>query len=334
MSEPLEMNNLSNETEEVRNWFFLCKQDFSEQWVAIAKKLNQQLFEAKEDDGIDIGGVIEEFREIFEHMTDDVSLSLSNQRNYCNALLNYCELTQDWRDWGVWIKEEIGRGVGEDGSWLFYGFGRYLEETGQLQKSLKYHQDGIEVSKRTGDKTFLAFNHLGAGITLQRSRKPKLAEQHLNQALKIFREQNDIYQQANTLANLASCYDRFGKSNLAISRYEESALLLRSIGNSFDLGRILYSLGIAYLRDNQLSQGEIAFIEGKKFCEKTKNNYFLALNLYGIGWFEYRRDNLEASRNYLEESIRKFKIAIDSGIEATQLSFPEIEGNIDRKSVV
>lgn len=310
------------------NFWNSCEEDFTRQWINLAEQLNQQLFEVKTDETIATSDIVRDFSNLFEQMNDDVNSN--NRRSYCKVLFEYCELTQDWQNWGEWAETEISIGAGSDAPWLYYGLGRYLEEIGQLKKSIDYHQSGIAASQQTGDSLFLACNHLGAGIALQRYDKPKDAESHLIQALELFKAQSKtpLYLQAQTLVNLGSYYDRVSQGNDAIKCYQESAQILQRIGNYFDLGRILYSLGIAYLNLNQLIEAEQVFLEAKQLCIDNNNLYVLALNLYGIGWLEYKKGNFEDSQNYLEESIRQFKQVTKSGLEAVQLSFPEIEGNI------
>jgi len=177
-------------------------------------------------------------------------------------------------------------------------------------------------------KAFLALNHLGAGITLQRSLKPQKAEWHIKKTLKIFRKQGDIYQQASALLNLGTLYDRWGKSDLAISPYQESDRLLDSIGDKFDRGRVLYSLGMACLEANKLKEAEKAFAQGKILSEESNNVLFIALNYYGIGWLEYRKGEIVKARQTLEEAITRFRKATEEMLGVVQTSFAEAEGHI------
>lgn len=323
------MNNLLSNFAQIQNFLNLWDSTeaiWSQNLLKKAQKLNEQLFSNQPEQSESVTEIIVQLREIFEQINYDVTQQ--NIRDYCRVIFNYCELTQDWRDWGNWTEKEIAKGVGADAPWLYCGLGRYLEEIGQLQKSIDYHQAGILASQEAGDQMFLAWNHLGAGIALQRSNQADNAERHLLQALKLFEQQNHLYLQANTLANLGSSYDRFDKSNLAISCYQKSALILREIENYFDLGRILYSQGIAHLNLNQIKEAELVFLEAQELCETTKNWYFLALSYYGIGWLEYKQSHFLKSQDFLEKSLQQLKKAKELGEGTNQLSFPEIEGNI------
>lgn len=330
------MNNLPNNFEFDKNYLNLWDSSpaiWSQNWLTKAQKFNNKLFSNQPEQSESVTEIIGQLREIFDQINYDVNqqnydVNQQNIRDYCRVIFNYCELTQDWRDWGNWTEKEIAKGVGKDAPWLYCGLGRYLEEIGQLQKSIDYHQAGILASQEAGDPMFLAWNHLGAGIALQRSNQPDNAERHLLQALKLFDQQNHLYLQANTLANLGSSYDRFEKSNLAISCYQKSASILRKIENYFDLGRILYSQGIAHLNLNQIKEAELVFLEAQELCETTENWYFLALSYYGMGWLEYKQSHFLKSQALLEESLQQLKKAKELGIGANQLSFPEIEGNI------
>ncbi|WP_414530860.1 tetratricopeptide repeat protein [Nodularia chucula] len=300
--------------------------DFSTQWVNLANKYNQLLFGNNSSENIDINQVINDFRDVFNQMTDDVNNS--NRRQFCKALLNYCEISQDYRDWGNWIQQEISQRIDEDSCWLYCALGRYLQEKGQFKESFIYHEKGILASIEFNNEEFLAFNHLGAGITLQRSQKPEEAEWHLQQALDLFKMENNLYQQANALVNLGSLYDRFYQGKKAISSYLRSVSILKSIGNIFDLGRVLYSLGIAYLNVGNLPEAELTFIEGKKFSQETGNLYFLALIFYGLGWLEYKRGNFDKSYDLLEKAISNFNKTKETTSGYTKAEYPESEGNI------
>lgn len=317
---------MSNDLFDVRAFLKSCDDDFSNHWVKQADKYNQMLFGNNNAKNIDINQVIQDFRAVFDNINDDVNSI--NQRKFCKALFYYCEISQDYRDWGNWIQQEISKGVDKDGSWLYCALGRYLEENGKFTESFKYHQQGILVSIEFNDQEFLAFNYLGAGITLQRSQKSKEAEWHLQQALDLFQEQNNLYQQANTLLNLGSCYDRFEQGKKAISSYLEAADILRNLGNIFDLGRVLYSLGVAYLNVGDLAEAESTFIEGKEVSESTGNLYFLSLIFYGLGWLEYKKGNFDESRNLLETAITKFTKTKETTSGFTQAAYPESEGTI------
>jgi tetratricopeptide (TPR) repeat protein len=321
------MPNLEDNFDQIQSYLNLWDDSpdiWSENWVKQAQPLNEQLFNNHRENSQSITEIIENLREIFEQMIYDVNAQ--NRRSYCQVIFYYCELTQDWRDWGNWTQQEIAQGVGEDAPWLYYGLGRYLEETGKLQESIKYHQTGILASEKAQDQMFLACNHLGAGISLQRYNKPDDAEYHLLQALDLFKQQNHLYLQAHTLVNLGSSYDRFDNSKQAIICYQESAEILLKIGNYFDLGRILYSLGIAHLHLNQLTDAKLVLLEAKKLCQSNNNLYFLALNFYGLGWLKYKQGKFKNAQNLLEYSIKQFNKAKELGV--FQLSFPESEGNI------
>ena len=329
-------NNYQNN--KYREFRRIWESGFYQHWLRKAQDFNQQLFEGGNNEVENVTEIIDDFREVFNKINNDINLNSDvnskKRRNYCKTLLNYCEVTQDWRDLGNWIKAEIQNFVGTDGPWLYFGLGRYLEETGELKESLDSHQKGIEASEETGNKKFFALNHLGVGITLQRSEQYQQAELHLNQALAFFQEENNSYQQANTLLNLGSLCDRDGRAKKSISCYKKAVLILETINYRFDLGRIIYSLGIAYLRINEISKAEITFLKAKDYCQETKNLYFLALTIYGIGWLEYLQGKYSISRQTLESAIMHLKQAKNSKFEekeskyTIQLSFPEIEGNI------
>ena len=70
---------------------------------------------------------------------------------------------------------------------------------------------------------------------------------------------------------------------------------MEKLNNRFDFGRVLYSLGIVYLRNNNFKKAEEVFHKGQQFCEETQNIYYRSLIYYGMGWLEYIKNNFETN---------------------------------------
>jgi tetratricopeptide (TPR) repeat protein len=273
------------------------------------------------------------------------TFSEAKRMSYCKAIFNYCEMSQDWRVVGIWLKEEIEQlemkvindneededeDEDEDEAWLCFAYGRYLEETGKFKQSFEFHEKGIKISEKYNDLLNLAFNKLGIGIALQRFTDTKdiqFAKDYLIQAVEFFKD-NNHYQLANSLLNLGSCYDRLDEADKAIESYQKCIHILKELNNKFDLGRAYYSLGIAYLRNNQLLIAEKTFEEGEFYCKQGKNLYFLSLIYYGFGWLEYSKKKFSESTCFLEKSIRSFNKYKEDYFNVPDNSFYESEGNI------
>jgi tetratricopeptide (TPR) repeat protein len=275
-------------------------------------------------------------RENLIHIISSCKLSdLKQILKFNQVLIEYCDLTQNWELWLEWIRQQNkNRSIDDINElWMLYGNGRYWEEVGQFDRSLKYHKKGIQKGIQNTlyiSHTPLAMNYLGAGITLQRCEQYQDSEWHLEKALAIFRENQhknfinkfEQYQEANVLMNLGSLYDRMGQFNLSIFNYTKSIDLLKNINNKFDIGRVFYSLGIVYIKTNQLSKAERTFRQGQSLLESSQNYHFLSLNLYGLSWLEYIKGNISKSCFYIQESMDIFQR------ESEIISFAESEGNI------
>jgi|GEM_PF-3842560 len=236
--------------------------NLSEQWLKKANEFNRKIFIENSK--------IEDFNKEIRLIKDkncvfDKLISTDNKKHRiasCQAIFNYCEMSQDWRVLGIWLKQEIDqleiqevrKDCNQNVAWLYFAYGRYLEETGKFSQSSEFHKKGIEISKKHNDFLHLALNKLGIGIALQRFTKThdiQKAVEYLVQATDFFRVNNFLYQESNSLMNLGSCYDRLGKDNNAIESYEKSIDILKKLNNQFDLGRAYYSLGIVHVRNTQ-----------------------------------------------------------------------------------
>ena len=316
---------------EIRRLFQDRERTVATHWITLAQQVSQELYGCRDFQAI------AEMRELFTQMTEDIRRGVADEKTtleYCRVVLTYCDLSNDWRDWSTWAQQVMGRVNSHDRVWLLYGQGRYLEEIGKLRESLMYHSDGLALCESLSIENvqfpshWIGMHWMGMGIVLQRSNRLRDAGHHLQRAVDVFEEEQDTYQQANALANLASCQDRCGKHASAISRYGEAVALLREIDNRFDLCRILYSLGIAYMRGNQPYLARDAFLESQELGSTTGNYYFLALNYYGMAWLQYRLGDLDKAKHELEEGFRAFEQAIRLDPAAARPSFPEIQGNM------
>jgi tetratricopeptide (TPR) repeat protein len=270
---------------------------------------------------------------LFDKLIETVNEN--NRLEYCKVLFHYCEMSQDWRQVGFWLEREIidfessRQGKISNAAWLYFAYGRYLEESGKLTQAAQRHLQGIDESEKYNDRLSLGLNKLGMGITMQRFDEKKDVRQascYLIEAIDLF--ENNPYQKANGLMNLGSCYDRLGEFDKAIESYLKCISILESLGNQFDLGRAFYSLGIAYIHKNELDNSDNAFSKGIEKCISSENLYFLAQNHYGFGWLEYKRGKFKESQKFLETAITEFN-AYKSDCFGTGLSsFFENEGNI------
>jgi tetratricopeptide (TPR) repeat protein len=309
----------------------------SEQWLTKTEEFIDKIFSGE----LDGNGVIKHIDLIKGHGGSFEKLIKSacpnNRMVYCRAIFKYCEMSQDWRTVGDWLAQEIREleanvGVHSKNSeaWLYFAYGRYLEEIGKFNQSYDFHLKGIEVSQRHNDYLSLALNKLGIGITLQRFTNIQDIEKavgYLIDAIKFF-DENDSYQKANSLLNLGSCYDRLDKAGQAIEVYQECIHILQELNNQFDLGRAYYSLGIAYLNHNQFREAQKTFELGEGYCKSSKNFYYLSHIYYGYGWLEYHKNNYTRSQELLENSISSFNKYKEEYLGSSQVSYYESEGNI------
>ena len=127
----------------------------AKQWLKITEELIEKIFFSDSNE-IDINyhiSLIKDQDGVFNRL-----IKTANQANriaYCKAIFTYCEMSPDWRVVGMWLEQEIkqldieSRNDGEqDLAWLYFAYGRYLEETGKFNRSFDFHRRGIEISQK------------------------------------------------------------------------------------------------------------------------------------------------------------------------------------------
>lgn len=311
----------------LRECFLMRDTEWTKQLLVKAHNAGQNLYESQ--------NAINTLKDVFLQMSDDVNSGIvadNTIKDYCYELLGYCDLSNDWRDWPQWAERIVQNIELYEKIWVLYGIGRYFEEHGKYIQAMERHKEGLVLCESLGNRDMVEYwrgsHFLGIGIILQRTLEFFKAEEYLKQAVSIFRAEKHLYKQADALANLASCYDREDKRALSIAHYEESLSLLRQINNQFDLSRILYSVGIAYISANQFTSAESALRESQKLCKETGNDYSLALSHYGLTLLYYR---LTEWNQALIELEKAFKAANERSYVTFAISntfFPEALGNM------
>ncbi len=121
--------------------------------------------------------------------------------------------------------------------------GLIYEQLGEMQKSLEFYLQGLELSRQIGNHEYTgaSLNNLGNGYKILGDYEQAVF--YLNQALTIDREIGDKQGEAIVLNNLGGCYLLFGDTRRAEELYRQSLALRREIKDQRGEGNTLNNLG-------------------------------------------------------------------------------------------
>ena len=232
--------------------------------------------------------------------------SIPELHQYCECMIDYCEITNDWSEWITWALRILRSGHRNISSIICDGLGRYFEEIEDFQTSLKYHKLGIQKAKNNpADMKGLALNCLGLGITLSRLNN-RNALTFLLLAKQKFRKLNNYYYLGCTNSNIGGLYLRFEKKTRSIYYFILAIFQHRLNSYMWDLGRIYYSLACVFLVlksplwkfSNWILKKSLNY--NSYHTTKLNQIRYGALSIYAMGRFFYRSKEYEKAMKYLQ----------------------------------
>ena len=140
---------------------------------------------------------------------------------------------------------------------------------------------------------------------LYRSQKPDKAMQYYKNALKKYRDTDNLIGQANTLQGMGCVESRFCKFNTVIEHFNEAKVLYESAHDMIGLGNILLRIGINKFRTRDIS-AKNDFEDAKKMFDSVKNEICSEIvNLYYGDWM--RLEQPQNAGPILLKSLKAFQ---------------------------
>jgi len=190
---------------------------------------------------------------------------------------------------------------------VFGELGITYQQLGYVSKSIKYHQQAMEIAKEIGNK-HAEGNNLGyLGNAYRNLGELRKAIEYYEQALKIAKETVSRYEEETWLGNLGNAYRNLGESRRGIEYHEKALEIAKEIEDKRGEGRWLGNLGNAYLHLGEprraIEYYEQALIIVKEIGDRRKegNNLGYLGNAYrDLGELkkaiEYHKDALRIAK--------------------------------------
>jgi predicted ATPase len=149
--------------------------------------------------------------------------------------------------------------------------------------------------------------------------KPGLARQFSEEALDIFRENNDEFGIGRCLGVLGTVALHTGEYELARSFYEENLRIFRKLGNSRNVAGALSNLGIVARRLNDLHKARDCWELAVQIARGVQDQWSVATTLNNLGLLYHDEHDLATAEKLWLESLALRRSLSDKGGIATSL---------------
>lgn len=222
----------------------------------------------------------------------------------------------------------------------YNNLGRIHRTVGSYQLALEQYQKSLSTFERLKNKTYIASVSSEIGLVYESLSRSTLAvkdnEINYNKALefhraalKIYEEEGNLSQIAQSLNNIANNYSRLA-ANEYVSKYGElwedsliklpSKEILSTFNNAFEyynraltifekiedtreIANVNINLGSHYIYTRDWEKSRQSLSKALSLARQIKSQQEIALALFHFGEFFFRQNNLESAEQYLIQSL-------------------------------
>ena len=175
---------------------------------------------------------------------------------------------------------------------LAYGYGDY-------EWCERYSEEGLDLSRRVGDKLGMAWAHFGLGVVAMSRTDHAAATPHVEESLRSFREINEDLGVARATTCLGMVALMRGDVSLATETFEEGLAVARRIGDRSAVCITLYNLAQVALCRGDHDHAAALFEEGVTLSERMGDRANVAYCLEGLATVAGTRGQVERSARLL-----------------------------------
>ena len=279
-------------------------------WISTCTSLNHKiysLFTNKDK-------LLQQYKTTIEQMRgDSKNIGQKSLFGYCSETIIYFELVNEWQYWYPWANDVIKLLESKQRYQLYFGFGRFFEETDQFNKAEEFHKQAIDFfsKKENNNALSLALNYLGLGIVYSRLSNAK-ANYYLSESKKLLFRLREYYYWACAVADIGGNQYREEKLFNAIISYIQAIFIFYLFRFHEDLQRTLYSLSIALIKTRYFKL--LAFpilLLAKKYTNKSRISRYPILLLYSMGRLLSELKRYKEADSFLDSALQNYKIYYD-----------------------
>ena len=209
-------------------------------------------------------------------------------------------------------------------------FERYL---GKVDRTIKFHNQSLEIFKEIGDRSGIAGSLSNLGIAYNSLGEYRRAIDYHQQSLQIEQEIGDRSGIADCLNNLGLAYDSLGEYRRAIEYLQQSLQIKREIGNRYGIAGSLSNLGIAYNFLGEYRRAIEYLQQSLQIQQEIGDRSGIANSLMGLGIVYYSLGEYQGAIDYHQQSLQiQQEIGDRHGEAITWFNLGDTRQNLQQKS--
>ena len=182
----------------------------------------------------------------------------------------------------------------------------FVKALENFQTSLYMKKEiGFKIRKRDVHITRVLIN---IGLVYRLRKMHREALEYFSKALKMLQEMGDRQGESATLNNIGIVYDSMKQYQQALKHFEKSLELCKVLKNYNGRGTIINNIGSIHLSLGDMAKSLQFYLDAYEIFGKIKNQFRKATTGYNLAFFFYCLEKFEKSKNFLERSLKFFKI--------------------------
>jgi tetratricopeptide (TPR) repeat protein len=208
-----------------------------------------------------------------------------------------------------------------------------LYRKGKFDEAIYWGRLGLDLSRRTGNKSQLAYAHnILAACYLELGQVKRSVHQRIL-ALELCQEEGDLYGQSSVHNNLGICYLQLGELDRALYHFEEGLKIDKRIGSLTAAAIKHNNIGEVLIIRGQLEEALNHFHEVVSTYKRTGNPVAAAgLALVNLSRASQKKQEYKKAVEYLQQGIQLLKKTGDRGM-VTEANLQEAELYLETENI-
>ncbi len=196
--------------------------------------------------------------------------------------------------------------------YFFYLQGRYFEVIGESDKAVVSLKESLSLSRKLGDKEFMANILNLLGILEWKKGNLKSALDYFSESHSVAKFIGDVLTVANVLNNTGVIYWQSGYLDDALQYFAQAVEIWKQIKNYNQLAAGLNNIGLVYRYKGELATALDYFYQSLSLWEDMGVKSQIGLSKYNIGVVFRQQADFDQALNYLNQAFHLFTALRDN----------------------
>jgi len=181
--------------------------------------------------------------------------------------------------------------------------GYYYYQAGKYDKSIKLHQQSLEISRKLGRKAGIASGLANIGIVYKSWGQFDKAIEFYQQALQMLRRIGEENGAATLLNNIGAVYEARAEYDKATAFYQQALEINKRLGNEAKVAIRLNNIGGLYFLLGRFDKALDVYQQALEINKKLGREAHMAADLNGMGAVYYSRGQFDMAIDFYQQAL-------------------------------